>query len=71
MEMKALTEWVPIQITLTTEEEITQLYAVLNYSSIFDIINSGVCDWGELCRFLDDHRGDCTKWHNKLLEKLK
>lgn len=72
MEMRETPSFAPVVITLTSEEEVTQLYAVLNYTSIFDVLDSGICrDWNKLRTFLSDRRGDYTPWHNKLRERFK
>lgn len=59
-----------VVITLETQEEIDQLFAVLNFSPIRDTLTDshGKRSWEPLKEFLKTR--DCDHWHTRLRERI-
>jgi cell division protein FtsX len=54
-----------VHITLETQEEINQLFAMLNYTPIVDALNMHNNDWHRLKQILDSNDG-YLDWHARL-----
>ena len=58
----------PITITLETQEEINQLFAMLNFGSIGRAIKDDSNGWGKLYKELHNCKtSDYQRWHDRLL----
>lgn len=71
MKIVEKTPFTEIQITLTTVEEVTQLYSILNFAPVFDIMNSGEVDWLELRKVLSKHQVNYYPWFNRFVKEWK
>ncbi len=70
MEITMLDTISPVKIVLQTQEEIDQLYALLNYEPIMAAIEDD--NWLSVCEVLLKQRSnDYLKWHEKLNHALK
>ncbi len=70
MEVTERREFAPVEIVLTTQEEIDQLFAILNYSPVAKALKLGECNWLKLRTVLGNHQRDSLSWHNRLLKEL-
>ncbi len=71
MKIKSVKQTNPLSITLETQEEIDQLFAILNFSPIASAINLEKNNWGDLRNELNSCKtSDYNIWHDKLENEL-
>lgn len=71
MKVKTCEKISPVEIILETQEEIDQLYAILNYTPIMNAIGNDSPDWFKVRNALANQRSEnYTTWHNKLRDDL-
>ena len=69
MKIKSKGKALPITIILEKQEEIDQLYALLNYNEIFLAIDADRNDWNKIYNFLEKRKTTSyDHWHMRLTE---
>ena len=71
MKVKTINQFTPVQITLETQEEVNQLFAVLNFNPVAEAIKSEGHVWQELREHLYAIQNGYSQWHKKLLDKFE
>jgi len=72
MKIERVKKLEPITITLETQKEIDQLFAILNYSSIAQAIELPHNDWNNLRRELSSCKtSGYERWHKNILNRLE
>jgi len=57
-----------IQITLEYQEEVDQLYALLNFSPVEDVLAEGTGEWRKLLNFLRNKQLSSNHWHTRFCQ---
>jgi len=58
----------PIQITLEYQEEIDQLYALLNFVPVARVLEEGTGEWKKLQGCLRDRQTNSNHWHTRFCQ---